>query len=158
MNSIDHIGIAVNSLAEAIPAFSVILGRNPSDTQEVPSEHVRVVFFGDPPGRVELLEPMDENSPVARHIARRGPGVHHICFTTLELESALQRAEAEGLEVIEPRIRTGADGKRIAFLHPRSTSGVLIELAEQDSRERTPPSFDPCRVARRTTGHPDLER
>ncbi len=157
MDSIDHIGIAVNSLAKAVPAFSAILGRNPSDEQEVPSEHVRVVFFGDPPGRVELLEAMDEHSPVARHIARRGPGVHHICFTTPELESALQRAEAEGLEVIEPRIRIGADGKRIAFFHPRSTSGVLIELVEQDSKERTPPSSDPCRVARQTTGHPDLE-
>jgi methylmalonyl-CoA/ethylmalonyl-CoA epimerase len=130
MDSIDHIGIAVNSLAEAVPAFAAILGRNPSVEQEVPSEHVRVVFFGDSTGRVELLEPTNENSPVARYIAHRGPGVHHVCFTTLELDTALQRAEAEGLKVIEPRIRIGADGKRVAFLHPRSTSGVLIELAE----------------------------
>ena len=131
MDSIDHIGIAVNSLAEAVPTFAAILGRNPSDEQEVPSEHVRVVFFGDPPGRVELLESTDPDSPIGRHIGRRGPGVHHVCFTTPDLDAALQRAEVEGIEVIEPRIRTGADGKRIAFLHPRSTSGVLIELAEQ---------------------------
>ena len=131
MDSIDHIGIAVNSLAEAIPAFAAILGGNPSEEQEVPSEHVRVVFFGDSPGRVELLESTDSDSPIARHIVRRGPGFHHVCFTTPNLEAALERADVEGIEVIEPRIRTGADGKRIAFLHPGSTSGVLIELAEQ---------------------------
>jgi methylmalonyl-CoA/ethylmalonyl-CoA epimerase len=131
MDSIDHIGIAVKSLAQAVPAFAAILGQNPSDAQEVPSEHVRVVFFGDSPGRVELLESTDSDSPVARHIARRGPGIHHVCFTTRDLDAALRRAEVVGMEVIEPRIRSGAEGKRIAFLHPRSTSGVLIELAEQ---------------------------
>ena len=136
MDSIDHIGIAVNSLAEAVPAFAAILGRNPSDEQEVPSEHVRVVFFGDSPGRVELLESTDPDSPVAQYIARRGPGIHHICFTTPDLDAALRRAEVEGMEVIEPRIRAGAGGKRIAFLHPRSTSGVLIELAEQVDQGR----------------------
>lgn len=131
MDSIDHIGIAVNSLGEAIPAFAALLGQNPSDELEVPSEHVRVAFFGDSTGRVELLEPTDEDSPIARHLARRGPGVHHICFRTRELELALQRAEANGMKAIEPRIRTGADGRRVAFLHPRSTSGVLIELVEE---------------------------
>ncbi len=131
MDSIDHIGIAVNSLAEAIPAFAALLGQNPSVEQEVPSEHVRVVFFGDSMGRVELLEPTNSDSAVARHIARRGPGVHHICFATPDLESALQRAEDQDLDIIEPRIRIGADGKRVAFLHPRSTSGVLIELVEE---------------------------
>jgi methylmalonyl-CoA/ethylmalonyl-CoA epimerase len=131
VDSIDHIGIAVKSLEEAIPAFSALLGRNPSGTCEVPSERVRIVFFGDAAGRIELLEPTDDDSPVARHLARRGPGVHHICLTTSDLDAALRRAESEGMAVIEPRIRDGAGGSRVAFIHPRSTSGVLIELAER---------------------------
>lgn len=131
MDSIDHIGIAVKSLEEAIPAFSALLGRNPSGEHEVPSEHVRVVFFGDAAGRIELLEPTNDHSPIARYLARRGPGVHHICLTTSDLDTALRRAEARGMAVIEPRIRKGADGSRVAFIHPRSTSGVLIELAER---------------------------
>lgn len=131
MDSIDHIGIAVKSLEEAIPAFSVLLGRNPSGEYEVPSERVRIVLFGDAAGRIELLEPTDDDSPIARHLARHGPGVHHVCLTTSDLDATLRRAESEGMAVIEPRIRDGAGGSRVAFIHPRSTSGVLIELAER---------------------------
>ncbi|MFQ5529547.1 MAG: methylmalonyl-CoA epimerase [Gemmatimonadota bacterium] len=131
MDSIDHIGIAVNSLAEAVPAFAALLGQNPSAVREVPAESVRVVFFGDAPGRLELLEPTDDDSPIARFLTRRGSGVHHVCLATPDLAAALRRAEAQGLEVIAPAIRHGADGTRVAFLHPRSTSGVLIELTER---------------------------
>lgn len=131
MDSIDHIGIAVNSLAEAVPAFTALLGQNPSAALEVPAERVRIVFFGETTGRVELLEPLDEDSPISRFLARRGPGVHHVCLTTPDLPAALRRAEDQGIEVIEPRIRHGADGTRVSFLHPGSTSGVLIELAER---------------------------
>lgn len=130
MNKIDHIGIAVNSLAEAVPAFSALLGSNVSGEEEVPSEGVRVAFFGEGAGRVELLEALGPDSPVARFLERRGPGVHHVCLAVDDLEAALERAEAAGHVALEPRIREGAGGHRVAFLHPKSTSGVLIELSE----------------------------
>jgi methylmalonyl-CoA epimerase len=130
VNNIDHIGIAVNSLSEAVPAFSALLGRNVSGTEEVPSEQVRVAFFGEGSGRVELLEATGPDSPVARFLDRRGPGIHHVCFTVPDLEAALVDAEAAGIEVLPPRIRDGAGGHRVAFLHPKTTSGVLVELSE----------------------------
>lgn len=131
MDSIDHIGIAVNSLTEAIPVFATLLGQNPSGNEEVPSEGVRVAFFGDGPGRLELLEPLDPESPVARFLTRHGPGVHHVCLATPDLSATLARAQAAGMEVLEPLIREGAHGTRVSFLHPRSTGGVLIELIER---------------------------
>lgn len=130
MHSIDHIGIAVKSLAEAIPAFAAVLGSNVSGTEEVPSEGVRVAFFGDGPGRIELLEPTVADSPIARHLERRGEGIHHVSLACPDLEAALERAEEAGLRVLPPRIRRGAGDHRVAFLHPKDTSGVLIELTE----------------------------
>ena len=127
---IDHVGIAVNSLAEAMPRWSAILGSPPAGREDVESEGVRVAFFGEGPGRVELLEPLDPDSHVGRFLRRRGPGIHHVCLRVADLESALDRAEAEGGEAIEPRVRVGAGGGRVAFLHPRSSDGVLIELRE----------------------------
>lgn len=132
MNKIDHIGIAVNSLAEAVPAFSALLGSNSRGEEDVPSEGVRVAFFGTGAGRIELLEPTGPESPVARFLARRGEGVHHVCLAVENLDAALDRAEAAGLRVLDPRIRPGAGGRRVAFLHPKTTSGVLIELSEAD--------------------------
>ena len=131
MNNIDHIGIAVNSLAEAIPVYSALLGSNVSGTEEVPSEGVRVAFFGEGEGRIELLEAIGPESPVARFLERRGPGVHHVCLAVADLETALEEAEAAGIEVLEPRIRDGAGGHRVAFLHPKTTASVLIELSER---------------------------
>lgn len=133
MNNIDHIGIAVNSLAEAVPAFSALLGTNSGGEEDVPSEGVRVAFFGTGSGRIELLEPTDSDSPVARFLAKRGEGVHHVCLAVDDLETALERAEGAGLQVLEPRIRGGAGARRVAFLDPGTTSGVLIELSESDS-------------------------
>lgn len=130
MNNIDHIGIAVNSLAEAIPVYSALLGGNAAGEEEVPSEGVRVAFFGEGEGRIELLEATDPGSPIARFLERRGPGVHHVCLSVPDLETALEEAEAAGVEVLEPRIRDGAGGHRVAFLHPKTTAGVLIELSE----------------------------
>ncbi len=130
VHKIDHIGIAVKSLSEAVPTWAAILGRNASDVEEVPAERVRVAFFGDGPGRVELLEPTDDESPIARFLDRRGPGIHHVCLRVSDLEAALQSAESAGLQTIPPRVRDGAGGHRVAFLHPRSTGGVLLELSE----------------------------
>lgn len=130
VNNIDHIGIAVNSLAEAIPTYSALLGCNVSGTEEVPSEGVRVAFFGEGEGRIELLEATGPDSPIARFLERRGPGVHHVCLAVPDLEAALEEAEDAAVEVLEPRIREGAGGHRVAFLHPKTTAGVLIELSE----------------------------
>jgi len=131
VNKIDHIGIAVNSLEKAIPAFSALLGSNVSGEEEVPGEAVRVAFFGTGPGRIELLEPTGPESPITRFLERRGPGVHHICLAVPDLDAALERCEAQGMIVLEPRIREGAGGHRVAFLHPKTTSGTLVELAER---------------------------
>jgi methylmalonyl-CoA/ethylmalonyl-CoA epimerase len=130
LDKIDHIGIAVKSLSEAIPIWTAILGSNVSGEEAVPAEKVRVAFFGEGPGRVELIEPTDPDSPIARHLDRRGSGIHHICLAVPDLEAALESAEAAGVEALPPRIRLGAGGHRVAFFHPRTTGGVLIELSE----------------------------
>ncbi|MFQ5679130.1 MAG: methylmalonyl-CoA epimerase [Gemmatimonadota bacterium] len=128
---VDHIGIAVRSLEAAIPLYRALLGAEPSGTEELASEGVRVAFFGHGPGRVELLEPIDPSSSFARFLARRGPGVHHVCLRVDDVERAVGRARADGAELVSPGIRRGAEGRRVAFLHPRSSGGVLLELAEE---------------------------
>lgn len=130
MSKIDHIGIAVNSLAESMPLYAAILDQNVTGVEEVPAEQVRVAFFGEGPGRVELLEATHAESPVARFIGRSGPGVHHVCICVPDIEIAIQRAEQLGAEVIAPGVRVGAGERRVAFLHPRGCGGVLIELSE----------------------------
>ena len=133
--SVDHVGIAVASLEEAIPRWRALLGREPSDREEVPSEGVRVAFFGRGRGRVELLEPTDDDTPVRRFLARRGPGVHHVCLAVDDVEAAVRLAREQGLELLDPGVRTGAGGHRVAFFHPRSTGGVLVELSESPRGE-----------------------
>lgn len=130
MVKIDHIGIAVNSLQAALPVYSALLGQNPSGEETVPSEGVRVAFFGRAPGRVELLEPTGPDSPVARFLERHGPGMHHLCVSVGDLDAALGRLAESGIEPIPPGVRDGAGGHRVAFLHPRDTGGVLLELSQ----------------------------
>lgn len=127
---IDHVGIAVNSLGEAVARWSAILGEPPAGEERVPSEGIRAIFFGQGPGRIELLAPLTADSPVARFLERRGPGIHHLCVRVPDIETAVARAEEAGAEAIPPRVRTGAGGARIAFLHPRALGGVLLELRE----------------------------
>ena len=133
MGKIDHVGIAVNSLEDAVPLWRGILGELPAGREEVEEEAVRVAFFGEGAGRIELLEPTDPDSAVARHLERRGPGVHHVCLRVEELEAAVERATRAGAELIPPGVRQGAGGHRVAFLHPRTTGGVLLELSEAPS-------------------------
>lgn len=132
MAKLDHLAIAVDSLEEAAPLWTSVLDRNESGREEVPSEGVRVAFLGQGEGRIELLEPTDPDSAVGRHLERRGPGLHHVCLAVEDLDAALDRAEAAGAEAVPPRIREGAGGRRVAFLHPASAGGVLVELAERD--------------------------
>lgn len=128
---IDHVGIAVNSLEEGVRLYAGLLGTEPAGREEVASEGVRVAFFGHGPGRVELLEPTGDGTPVARFLARHGPGIHHLCLRVPDLDAALERALASGAEAVPPRIRTGAGGRRVAFLHPAGAGGVLLELSEE---------------------------
>lgn len=127
---VDHIGIAVSSLEAATPLYMAILGVQASGAETLPAEGVKVVFLGDGAGRVELLEPTEPDSPVARFLQLRGPGLHHLCLRVSDLETAVQRAVEAGAELVPPGIRRGTGGHGVAFLHPSSTGGVLLELAE----------------------------
>lgn len=130
--------IAVPALDSALPAWAALLGTDPEGQEVVVSEGVRVAFFGEGPGRIELLEPMDPESPVGRFLGQRGPGIHHLCLRVADLEAALARATEEGVEILPPAIRRGAEGRRVAFLHPRSMGGVLVELSEAAEEEGNP--------------------
>ncbi|HET7374910.1 MAG TPA: methylmalonyl-CoA epimerase [Gemmatimonadaceae bacterium] len=127
--SISHIGIAVSGLSESLSFYRDVLG-----LPEVPladSDGARIVGLTAGESLVELLEAESPDSPIAKFVAKRGPGIHHICFAVDDLDDALARCREHGVRVIDETPRVGAEGKRIAFLHPSSTSGVLIELTER---------------------------
>jgi methylmalonyl-CoA epimerase len=130
LGPIDHVGVAVASLQRALAFWRDALGARPSDPEEVASEGVRVSFLQLGETRLELLEALTPASPIARHIEKRGEGIHHVCVRVAKLEDALDGLRAQGAEIVPPDIRVGAGGRRIAFVHPRSTGGVLLELKE----------------------------
>jgi len=125
---VSHIGIAVKAIAESLPFFRDVLGLNEVSLDD--SDGARIVGFNAGEPLVELLEADDPGSPIARFVAKRGPGIHHICFSVDDLDAMLDRCRAAGIQLIDERPRVGAEGKRIAFLHPRSTGGVLVELSD----------------------------
>ncbi len=128
---IHHIGIAVESLSKAIPAFEKILGRAPDSQEEVTDQKVRVAVFNLPGNRIELLEPTSPDSPIAKFIAKRGQGIHHLTLAVPELATRLGELEQSGIRLIDRKPRTGAGGEQIAFLHPSTAAGVLIELVDE---------------------------
>ena len=130
---IDHLGIAVNSLAERLPFWTEALGLRLQGREHVATEGVDVVFLPAGESRVELLEPSRADSAIARHLDRRGEGLHHVTFAVSDLDAALARLAGSGVSAIGEGVRTGAGGHRVAFLHPRSTGGVLVELVEDAS-------------------------
>jgi len=125
---ISHIGIAVSSIAEALPFYREILGM--PEVELAPTDGARITGLDAAGALVELLEAEEPDSPIAKFIAKRGPGIHHICFAVPDLDGALERCRAKGVRLIDEAPRVGAEGKRIAFLHPASTGGILIELTE----------------------------
>ena len=127
---LDHVGVAVPSIASALPVFELLTGAHGSPVEAVAGDAVRVAFVGSDTGLIELLEPASADSPVARFIARRGPGLHHIAFRVSNLEEMLRNLAENGVELIDKTPRAGSHGRRIAFIHPRSTFGVLVELIE----------------------------
>lgn len=128
--ALDHVGIAVHSLDESLPLFESIAGAEGSGRERVESQGVEIVFVGTGEGRLELLAPTRDDSPVAKFLAKRGPGMHHLCYRVPDITAALEELSAAGYELIDREPRTGGHGHRVAFLHPRSTGGVLIELLE----------------------------
>ena len=129
MIKIDHLGIAVPDLAQAIEAYRK-LGFAVEDTQEVPTEKVRVAFLPIGESRLELLEPTDPSSTIARFIERRA-GLHHVCLLVEDIEQALAELKAAGVPLIDQTPRVGAGGSRVAFLHPKAAAGVLLELKQK---------------------------
>lgn len=131
MNKIEHIGIAVKNLEESNALFAKLLGAPAYKIEEVPSEGVKTSFFKSGPNKIELLEATVADSPIARFIEKRGEGIHHIAFEVEDIESEMQRLKAAGFRLINESPKEGADNKLVAFLHPKTTNGVLIELCQE---------------------------
>ena len=127
---IEHIGIAVKSLEEAIPYYENVLGLKCYAIEEVAEQKVKTAFFWVGQTKIELLEPTDPESTVAKFIDKRGEGVHHIAYAVENLPAALSEMEEKSIQLIDKQPRKGAEGLNIAFLHPKSTGGVLTELCE----------------------------
>lgn len=128
--TLDHIGIAVEGLEQALAFYRDALGLEVSLPHDVPSERVRAVFIPVGESALELLEATSQDSPIARFVERRGPGLHHITLRVADLDAALTQLRARGVRVLDETPRPGAHGSRVAFIHPSSAGGVLVELKQ----------------------------
>lgn len=131
MNKLEHIGIAVRSISESKSIFEALLGKEAYKTERVESEGVRTCFFQLGESKIELLEATHDDSPIAKFISKKGEGVHHLAFDVDDIEAEISRLEGEGFTLIHKTAKDGADNKLIAFLHPKSTNGVLVELCQE---------------------------
>ena len=131
---IEHIGIAVTSLDEAIPFYEKVLGLDCYSIEEVKDQKVKTAFFKVGQTKIELLEPTDPDSAVAKFISKRGEGIHHIAFAVNDIDRKLKEVEEKGVRLIDNVSRKGAEGMDIGFLHPKSTFGVLTELCEKKEK------------------------
>jgi len=130
LTKINHIGIAVKSLEESIPFYRDQLSMPFAGIEEVAEQKVRVAMLQVGESKIELLEPTSDDSPVAKFIEKNGPGIHHLAYEVEDLEAAIARLMAEGARMIDEKPRAGAHGSRIAFVHPKSSNGVLTELCQ----------------------------
>jgi methylmalonyl-CoA epimerase len=128
--ALDHVGIAVHSLDDSLPTFESITGGKGYGRERVESQGAEVVFVGEGPGRMELLAPTRDDSAVAKFLAKRGPGMHHLCYRVASIRDELARYREAGAQLIDQEPRAGAGGHMVAFIHPKSTGGVLVELVE----------------------------
>lgn len=131
MNKIEHIGIAVKDLNVSNEIFTKLFGEAPYKQEVVESEGVTTSFFKNGPNKIELLQATNPDSPIAKFIEKKGEGIHHIAFDVTDIESEIVRLKNEGFTMIHETPKKGADNKIIAFLHPKSTNGVLIELCQE---------------------------
>ena len=128
---IDHLGIAVNSIDEGKKFWSDVLGLAFEGTETVEAQKVTTAFFPVSESEVELLESTSSDGPVAKYIEKRGPGIQHVAFRVKNIEAVLDELKEKGIKLIDEKPRNGAGGARIAFLHPKATGGVLVELCER---------------------------
>jgi methylmalonyl-CoA/ethylmalonyl-CoA epimerase len=131
MRKIEHIGIAVHNLENSNELFSKLFGQAAYKTEEVVSEGVKTSFFMCGPNKIELLEATNEDSPIAKFLEKKGEGIHHIAFDVEDIYAEIERLKMEGFTVLNETPKKGADNKLVAFLHPKTTNGVLIELCQE---------------------------
>jgi methylmalonyl-CoA epimerase len=137
IGKIDHVGIAVQSIAEARKTYEA-LGLHVEEIEEVPHEGVRVALIPCGDSRIELLEPMDAGSPIAKFLEKRGPGLHHLCLASDDVRGDDTRLRQSGFQVLRPEPTRGAGGCWVQFVHPKSTGGVLLELSQPASDSGEP--------------------
>lgn len=130
LQKINHIGIAVQSLDTALPFYRDTLAMPLNGIEEVAEQKVKVAMLGIGESKIELLEPTSPDSPVAKFLEKNGPGIHHIAYQVADLEKELIRLKGEGVRLIDEQPRNGAHGSKIAFIHPKSSNGVLTELCQ----------------------------
>ncbi len=131
IKKIDHISIAVENLEEEIIKFRDLLGLEFHGSEEVPEQKVKVSFFRVGDVNIELTAPTQEDSPIAKFISKRGPGIHHMAFEVDDIDAQIKEFKAKGLRMIDEQPKIGAENAKIAFVHPKSLSGVLVELKEK---------------------------
>ena len=131
MNKIEHIGIAVTNLEAAIATYTELLGTPCYKLEEVESEGVKTAFFKVGESKIELLEASNENSPIAKFIAKKGEGIHHIAFDVTDIQQSMQELAGKGFQLLNEQPKNGADNKLVAFVHPKSSNGVLVELCQE---------------------------
>lgn len=131
MRKIEHIGIAVKDLEVSTLVFEKLFGAPAYKMEEVESEGVKTSFFMNGPNKIELLEATNADSPIAKFIEKKGEGIHHIAFDVQDIHAEIARLKAEGFQILNETPKKGADNKLVAFLHPKSTNGVLIELCQE---------------------------
>lgn len=130
LTKINHIGVAVHSLEESIPFYRDSLGMTLSGVEEVVDQKVKVAFLSVGESKIELLEPTSPESPVAKFLEKNGPGTHHVAYEVADIEGAIARLTAGGTKMIDQTPRKGAHGAQIAFIHPKSSGGVLTEICQ----------------------------
>ena len=131
MRKIEHIGIAVKDIDSSNDLFASLFGKDHYKIEDVESEGVKTSFFKCGPNKIELLQATNEDSPIAKFIEKKGEGIHHIAFAVDNIEKEIKRLTKEGFRMIHEKPKKGADNKLIAFLHPKSTNGVLVELCQE---------------------------
>ncbi|TLF46550.1 methylmalonyl-CoA epimerase [Maribacter aurantiacus] len=131
MKKIEHLGIAVKNLEVSNALFEKLLGEAPYKEEVVASEGVRTSFFKNGPNKIELLESLNDNGPIAKFLAKKGEGIHHVAFEVADIRAEIARLKQEGFEVLGDEPKRGADNKWVVFVHPKSTNGVLIELCQE---------------------------
>ncbi|HRG32506.1 MAG: methylmalonyl-CoA epimerase [Saprospiraceae bacterium] len=135
LKKIEHLGIAVKNIAESNDLYANLLGVNPYKEEEVESEKVLTSFFKIGESKIELLQGLDDNSPITKFIEKRGEGIHHVAFEVDDIYAEMARLKAEGFILLNDQPKRGADNKLICFVHPKSSHGVLVELCQEIKEE-----------------------